>query len=127
MTLSIGCIQISGLLMILTNTQCCAVQEISDLSYHKTAKEAMKTFCDEVGYFHQQRPAAFYIFTAVVRQPRSKPTYGQRFAELIRRNKLGELRESVARPNRLNHPNHLVKVWIWAPNERNLWKWDRRN
>ena len=105
-------------------TGCCAMSEITGLSTHLTAREAMTAFCRETGVT-LYKPHAFYLFTAVVRQPGSRPTYGQNFAALIRRNKLGALRESVAKPNRVNHPSHIVKVWIWSPNISNLRKWDR--
>lgn len=41
--------------------------------------------------------------------------YGTEFAAYIREHKLGALTESESRPNRTNHPEHHVKVYVWAP------------
>ena len=128
--------------MNLANTGCCAVTEITDLSDHKLAPDAMKAFCEEVvGNWERNawpirvvakdeplHLGGFYIFTGVVEQKERtgkgrRPTYGQNFAAFIRRHRLGHLTESVAVSNRLHHPNHLVKVWVWSPAPRNLNRW----
>ncbi len=125
--------------MEIEQTQCCAVDEICHLSYSNNAKDAMKDFCDYLcGYEEEENekldPAAFYTFTGVVKfkgtecaRNRGYYNYGKAFKAFILRNKLGMVTESQARPNRINHPNHVVKVWVWSPNATALNKWWRKN
>lgn len=133
--------------MEIENTQCCAVSEISDLSYHDNAKDAMLAFCGEHvsnygDYYYDERPprsnsilpSAFYIFTGVVKYKggeaaahRHHYNYGKAFKAFILKNKLGAVTESQARPNRVNHPNHVVQVWVWSPNKIALNRWWKRN
>jgi hypothetical protein len=118
--------------MYVDETGCCAVDEIHELSVHGSAEEAMIGFIRAVydsdrGYdLDEHIFSAFYIFTGVVKQPGSNPKYGPRFAAYIKRHKLGVVTESVARPNRVNHPDHVVKVWVWATSQRGLEAWARK-
>lgn len=41
--------------------------------------------------------------------------YGESLAALIKENNLGEVVESPVRRNRVNHPKHDVRVYIWTP------------
>lgn len=129
--------------MKIEDTRCCAVKEIANLSDHASPEDAMESFCrNEVdGYNGEstspsdlQTPSAFYTFTGVIGHRGGRGggvnpyyqanfTYGPRFADYIRRHKLGAVTSSVARVNRLNHPTHLIRVWMWAPSERNLKRW----
>lgn len=56
-----------------------------------------------------------------------KIRYASEFAAFIRQYKLGDLKASPARPNTLNHPEHIVRCWIWSPNEKTLLQWYQRN
>lgn len=128
--------------MEIVQLNCCAVDEIVRLSdYKDDPKEAMKDFCEEIREqefdyysYHQNRygppiPGSFYIFTEVVRAKTKRlPTgYGAKFAKFIQDNNLGELSISVARANRVNHPDHIVRVYTWAPHKTNLISWWRKN
>ncbi len=123
--------------MYITNTQCCAVCEIGSLSQHKTPVIAMKTFCTLLANGRRyigtmKNPYGFYIFTGVVEHTDNSPaernfTYGPDFAAYIIKNKLGSVSESVPMINRANHPNHVVKVWVWAPDPENLAKWHAKH
>lgn len=128
------------------STDCCAVQIISELNnYDADPLGAMKAFCKQqykLRYAGGKKvteftmTSAFYIFTAVVRvlscnhddddgcecqdTPRN---YGREFAAFIRANDLGPVVQSPTRSNRCNEPNHMVKVWIWCPDQTKLEAW----
>jgi len=53
--------------------------------------------------------------------------YGSTFAKFIKDNKLGKVTVSPGRPNYLNHPTHVVKVYIWAPDREALVNWFTKN
>jgi hypothetical protein len=114
--------------MYIEDTQCCAMREIAELSQHRTAEDAMMGFCKaHIGYYPSLF-SAFYIFTGVVKQPGPyQSKYGPEFASYIKRNKLGIVTESVTRSNRVNHPDHLVKVWTWATSQRGLEAWCKKH
>lgn len=114
--------------LMLKSTGCCAVREIYQLNHHKgDSLAAMKEFCRLHDYSAGGSLCglyAFYIFTGVVKTDDKEPVgYGEAFEEFIRKNKLGTICRSVARVNRVNHPNHYVKVWVWAPSKDNLQAW----
>lgn len=112
---------------------CCAVGEIVDLNdYEGKPEEAMKVFVNNFRCYGGAISgfSAFYVFTGVVRCSASKydcgckkHSYGKEFAAYIKKHRLGVLRESPGRVNRVNHPEHTVKVWVWAPSERRLIEW----
>ena len=114
--------------MTLEQMGCCAFNEIRHLSQHRSAPEAMREFCRQT--FQEFAPGwkvgAFYIFTAVVKGG-TAGTYGENFAKLIEKNKLGEVVVTMVRTNRRNAPSHHIQGWVWAPNEKNLKAWWRKN
>ena len=135
--------------MKFSNTNCCAVQEISGLRMYKGPEEAMEAFCKAnlddgnplayKGYRCQPRTLfSFYLFTGSVGiqgKPRGNewvdgkgflpvdPDYGPKFAALILKNGLGSVIESPAIPNKAFHPDHANVVWIWAPDKDAIDKW----
>lgn len=139
--------------MELLETSCCAVREIDGLSDHLKAEEAMEEFCfliirddDEYyagddGYYDTmgrwRRPArtpqppfktpGLIIFTGVVGDTNPKVkgnfTYGPNFKAYILKHKLGMVVESPLTTNRLNHPTHQIKAWMWRPNQKALNAW----
>lgn len=128
--------------MELEHTQCCAVEEIADLSYHSTPEEAMTEFieaikeasddrCDSNDPLLSMEVPGLITFTGVVRCRHKdrdcKTGYGEAFAAFIRKNRLGTVTASAMRPNRINHPEHTVRLWVWAPSPRNLVRWDARS
>jgi hypothetical protein len=128
---------------------CCAVGEICELSDHSNPKDAMLAFCRSLrGFGGDLRPPdAFYIFTGVVgninrpdysicengddpedvNQYEEDVEYAPKFAQYIRDHKLGPVKESVGRANKKFHPDHKVKVYIWAPSFRAIKAWWREN
>lgn len=129
--------------MNIESTSCCAVEDINDLSSHNTPELAMREFClgleveKDYNYYRSKKvlsqPAGFYIFTGVVRHskgsgtPRQNGKYAPNFAAYILKHKLGSVVETTAHPNRVNHPDHWIKVYVWHPNETNLRKWWKKN
>ena len=111
--------------MLIEETTCCAVKEIDGLSEYTNAKDAMLDACEELGiYNYPKYTPGFVIFTGVVNRGQR---YGQNFKAFILRNKLGSVAESPAAPNRINHPSHLVKVWVWQPDPTRLQHWYKQN
>lgn len=120
--------------MYLKDTSCCAIQEICQLSAHKTALEAMLVFCNSnLGkpvYFgkdpgYKKHLYSFYLFTAG--RPISGYAYGEEFAKLIRENKLGDVIETKDVTNLAYHPGHTNKVWIWTVDQKALEAWWKEN
>lgn len=123
-----------------SDTDCCGVKIISSLEDHDdNPKGAMIAFCklnaiqtyrDSKRVTELAKPAAFYIFTAVIgcaapeeRDCGCMHNYGNEFADFIRVNKLGMIKETPSRRNRVNEPDHTIKVWVWSPNPKGLQAW----
>ena len=120
---------------------CCAFNELTGLQDGDSPKEYMLKLCKYIWhtpilntYFYVEKahPSAFYIFNGVVRVKDGDYFGGQfgaveAFAKFIKKYKLGVVKAGPARYNRVNDPGHLVKGYIWAPSERNLWKWFQEN
>jgi hypothetical protein len=121
---------------------CCAVHELNILSTYSTPKEAMLAFCklhvSRYGYNGVTKgglytPGAFYIFTGVVKFRDDSDDYGEdtsyglNFAAYIKEQRLGVVSSSCRRVNRVNHPDHTIKVWIWAPSVKRLRLWWEAN
>lgn len=123
-------------------TACCALAELDGLAYGGDAHEQMMDFCEQVMYqedydyvtgtykrmWSQDTIGNHYIFTAVVKyvkesKGQKSPKYGPQFKAFILKNKLGTVVEGAAKPNRLNHPDHIVKAYIWNPHITNLKAW----
>lgn len=125
---------------------CCAVSEIIHLSDHPTAKEALEEFLSNYsngGYYDNNyrwvngekidwtEIDAFIVFTGVEKTYRGawhgiQKGYTKRFASYIKRHKLGDVTCSVLRRNRVNHPDHGVRVYTWAPSIQGLKKWAKK-
>ncbi len=136
--------------MLLRATNCCALTEIADLSHHPDPKTAMKAFClqyaqearydyntnryiyNQVGKLNEGTVSGLYLFTGVVKhtdgtKPYANGKYGPAFASFIRKNKLGKVAVSTGSPNRVNHPTHVVKAWVWVPDVKTLSSWYAEN
>jgi hypothetical protein len=115
--------------MFINDTGCCAVMEIINLKFGGSPHSIMKRLDEEFYYDEivKHEIPSFIIFTGVVGYTNSKvkPKYGPDFKKFILKNKLGTVTETQAAPNRVNHPSHLVKVWVWTPAPMNLKKWWR--
>lgn len=129
--------------MDLNHTGCCAVLEIDGLSGCKGPEQAMSAVVEllfEEGggeyediYRYPQRKKktkvpvpGFILFTGVVSckcGDNCETGYGEQFEAFLRKEKLGVVKASAPRPNRLNHPSHKVKVWTWCPNPRGVTAW----
>ena len=127
--------------MFIDDTCCCAMNQIDNLSGHRTAKDAMLDFCERVtddeddGW--DETPtfsslAAFYVFSGEVKRTDGTKVplggkYGPNFADFIKRNKLGSVVCTEAHPNRVNHPKHIVKIWVWHPDLKRLMAWRKKH
>lgn len=130
--------------MELIPTQCCGVEEIHDLSSHSTAEETMMGLCDALTYDgyndreyrHGSSHSGDLIipglitFTGVVGYTdvtRANVTYGPNFAAYIKRHKLGQVTCSSISTNRVNHPTHKIRLWVWKPSISGLIKWWKKH
>lgn len=124
------------------DTGCCAIQEITGLSTHLKAEDAMVAFCKaninggrpKFGSFSAAPDSvySFYLFTAAVWHSKTKldqynvqyyRPYGAEFAKFIEDNDLGKVVASSIEVNQAFHKDHSNQVWIWTPNKANLKKW----
>ena len=128
--------------MNVTTTQCCAAMEMYGMGTLDDPKAHLLSVCQQI-YPDQSRygmadlqgqPHAHYVFHGVVKyKDGTKPDYRYsataptNLARYIRLNKLGKVRGSAAEWNRRNHPDHLVRVWVWTPDPENLKKWFAKN
>jgi hypothetical protein len=119
-------------------TSCCAVTDIHNLRHYENPHEAMLKFCRMVGwgrenpYCHTPRIlSGFYMFTGVVQYEdytkKIDPTYGPDFAQFIRDHNLGPLTETEPFSNRRIHPTHILKVWVWHPDQEKMEAWWAEN
>ena len=131
--------------MYLNATSCCALQDIAGLKEHPTPEEAMQAFCENTivrsdydwntGRYTKRgisraKLHGHYIFTGVVGYKGNREggsvTYGPKFAAFIRKHQLGAVVAGKAEINRTNHPTHIVKVWVWTPNQVKVKAWYRK-
>lgn len=117
---------------------CCAFTEVVDIK-GTTPLNVLKHICRESSqnYLNAQTKmwhrrlmlSAFYVFTAMVENTRSgrETDYGQSLAAYIRKNKLGKVMMTPARVNRVNHPTHMVRGWIWMPEVDMMSAWWEAN
>jgi len=109
-----------------------ALKKIFGVWLDSKLRYAPKT--DSSDYRIHRHCSGHYIFAGVINltgdleRERKSPgcadlTYGPKFAAFIKRNKLGTLASSLPEINRINHPEHTVKVWVWTPDPDALAKW----
>jgi hypothetical protein len=131
----------------------CAAHVIGYLNEFEGPKDAMIAFCkthsDRYNGFEMRDPGAFILFTGVEDLTESDADYyrkkdgvdddnedysdeefpdpplgyGGKFEKFILANDLGPVTGSELRPNRLNHPNHIDKMWVWCPDFERLKAW----
>lgn len=133
---------------------CCSVQEIAFLRQQYggngqplsvtewTELKAMQDFCGTLKIYGPDNrlttPSGFYVFTAWCASAdgfgtpemtwrRAPLQYGERFKSFILEHQLGSVTESNEKPNRKVHANHLVKVYVWEPDQERLQEWYRAN
>lgn len=122
--------------LVLYDTHCCGIQEISGLSYfgdsESGARDAMESFCatalpKRVKYHGQTASGdtlySFYYFTAAVYKAKGGSSYAHAFARFIRKYNLGKLTISPTRKNSAFHAGHWNQVWIWMPDTDALRVW----
>jgi hypothetical protein len=107
------------------------VKEITNLSSHSTAKEAMASFCQlnlrkKPKYCGQEWNSkgqlyCFYLFTSGGSSYRGD--YGGNFAAYIKKHKLGYVTASPPVQNLAFHPEHANQAWLWSPDVKALEKW----
>lgn len=116
---------------------CCAVQEMLNIGDSESPEQILKDL-REILYTRwddedsRRKPSAFYVFTGVVKfddddTNENGTDYSENFWKFIKKYRLGPVTRSVARKNRVNEPGHTVRVYVWAPAERNLKRWWKQN
>jgi hypothetical protein len=113
---------------------CCGVAEIHSLGDSDLGKSAMEDFwnCVRDDYADiavkkekvLEGISYLFIFNGVVNKGEK---YCQKFAEYIKRNKLGSVvcnEETTLNPN---HEDHEIRCYIWVVNWKNLIKWAEKN
>lgn len=83
------------------------------------AKYPDREWCDDDEPIGDEQ--AFIVFTDNVSEDKYPDDGGENLAKYIKKNKLGSF--IVTRARRNPNTDHMVKVWVWTPNERNLKKW----
>lgn len=121
--------------MNLRTMSCCGMRDLSGLSAHRTAKDAMiefvRTSCPNASYYNWDTRKCEKLrrlnFSHVIFSEANDELYryGESFATYIRRNKLGTV---IASERRVN-PNsgNRVKFWVWTLHKQNLVNWANRN
>lgn len=102
----------------LDETKCCGVKEIDGLSYTDTPQEALKDVWDS--YHNRGNDCRFMIFTGVTNEK-----YGQKFRNLIIKEKLGKVIETESKVN--PNSDNPIKVWVWTINKTNFKNYARKN
>lgn len=117
--------------MEILNLKCCGIKEIAGLSHHETTKGALKSF-GELTYFAARNvkgpkeppvmvPAPIERFRYVIFSQANTPgyleslsrsKYGEKFAALILKERLGTLIETT--PNINPNSNNMLRVWVWT-------------
>lgn len=96
---------------------CCGIGEIDCLSDYSggsgDAKLALLDFYLNADYGHK----AHYIFS----QAGARAKYGDTFARLIRRERIGTVKESPVAVN--PGTRNPLKVWLWTPDKKALETW----
>lgn len=113
--------------MNIVTTECCAAMEMCGMGTVSDPKTHMLSICTQIFPNHchmgrpdlHQIPYSHYIFHGVVKykegtpkDPRYSDKAGTNLARFIRANKLGKVVGSYPEWNRVNHANHLVRVWV---------------
>ena len=130
--------------MMLRSMSCCGVREVSGLSGHKSAPEAMRSLCGYVlkpdgGYPTSDgspvkpgdttfragfNPRFRYVFFTQAQPSKMEGAgYGFSFAAFIRKHKLGEV--VIASEGDHVNPNsgNQLKMWTWTVDHEALAKW----
>lgn len=103
------------------DTSCCGMHEIENLSEFKgRPKDALSSLLHASQYDSTIRGSAYIIFSGV-REER----YGQEFAALIKKYKLGTITKAPAKKN-LNSGN-VILAWIWTLDRRAIQKWAEKH
>jgi hypothetical protein len=53
--------------------------------------------------------------------------YGPRFAAYICKHRLGTVIVGGTAPNRINHPTHVIRLWVWTPNPDRIKAWWKKH
>lgn len=131
--------------MDIRNLSCCGIQELTDISDLPNPDSVIMRLVQQhyrpaSRYYGARKPrlhrfSGFYIFSEVAvtydednrARKSSKPTcqvgYGKALARYIRTHKLGHVSASRTARNRVNHPDHGLIVYTWAPSQRGLRAW----
>ena len=134
---------------------CCGVGEIQYVGSMGGPKEALKTILGDFVEHNYGGGGSYYsyakgcyvdepekesfewlpmdghlVFTEVAKVTRPQQIqvgYGKKLAALIKKEKLGSVIVSKPRKNAINHPDHILKVYVWTPNERACKAWAKKN
>lgn len=119
----------------------CSLGEFNHISQHPDARHAMAAMLTNKNthlwdvqkkaytykYTYRDPYVAHVIFSCVVKLEGSEQDYGQKFADLIRKEKLGPVVASKVDRMNPNHQGHLCRAWIWSPRRDKLKAWYAAN
>ena len=117
-------------------TSCCGLKELSWIQSETTPAGDVKAFCQHhkglQGTLNKASIPGLVLFTSVEKLSKSatytvKTGYGSKLAAYIVRNKLGTVTKSPMRVNRVNHPDHHLVGYFWAPSIAGLERWWKTN
>lgn len=102
---------------MLEDTPCCGVSIYDGLVDAEAV--LLDIGSDKYGAWSDSEQA-FIIFTDT-----KESGAGDKLAKFIEKNKLGTIISTKYRQN--PNTSNLIKVWVWAPNEKNFKSWYKKN
>ena len=105
--------------MSLEELSCCGIREFDGLvtSPQSNVKEMIKNWLNEK---ENGSPYTFILFSDI-----HTTTRGINTAKYIKNNKLGSIKET--RKKRNPNTGNILKIWIWAINEKTTRQWAKQN
>lgn len=114
---------------------CCGAREITDIQLSKHSKDALiavlkaaVTGCQFAGRKAAPTRMGQFVFTQADQAGASRPKYGEHFAAYLVNQKLGSVSQAAKVAKNPNYDRgHSIKMWIWTPDPKAVWKWWKEN
>jgi hypothetical protein len=125
-----------GVALYLNEMTSCAIQEIVGLSDYTKPEEAMQKFfhlfyVTGKNKYAWQTLGGHYVFVGVEKitddEDDASVGYAEPFYQLIRTEGLGEVKKGPLAVSRPYHLNHLVRCYLWSPDEAALQAWGKKH